>query len=54
MDPTNNVQLTAEGQGVRVESRNIINYNGSVQRVINIGLPKDHPYADLESRAGSS
>ena len=39
---------------MRAVSSNIRNDDGSVSRVINIGVPRDHPLADPESPAGPS
>ena len=37
---------------MRALSTNVTNNDGSISRVINIGVPRNHPLADLDSEAG--
>jgi hypothetical protein len=38
--------------GMRALSTNVTGADGSISRVINIGVPRDHPLADPTSEAG--
>ena len=40
--------------GMRSHSTDVTHADGSVTRVINIGVPSDHPLADMDRRAGVS
>lgn len=47
--------LTLNAQnGMRSHSTDVTHADGSVTRVINIGVPADHPMADGDRRAGVS
>ena len=39
---------------MRALSTNVTNNDGSISRVINIGVPRNHPLADLDSEAGAT
>ena len=38
---------------MRSKTTQITNRDGSISRVISIGVPRDHPFADLETNPGS-
>jgi len=40
--------------GMRAAHTEVTNDDGSISRVISIGVPRDHPFADPESEAGTS
>ena len=44
--------IFSTSSGMRAQSTNVTAADGSVARVINIGVPRDHPLADPTSEAG--
>ena len=46
--------LFSREAGMRAAHAEVTNDDGSVSRVISIGVPRDHPFADPESEAGTS
>ena len=52
--PSNANENNAIGMetGMRALSTNVTGADGSISRVINIGVPRDHPLADPTSEAG--
>ena len=54
-DPWEHTQvLAALVSTLGVENYDTLNDDGSVSRVISIGVPRDHPFADPESGVGTS
>ena len=51
---TSDDPLFTTDNGMRAVSSNVRGADGSMSRVISIGVPRDHPLADLDSPAGPS
>ena len=43
------LQLATNGEGLRARHATVVNDDGSVHRVVNIGVPADHPLAAPEA-----